>query len=103
MQVLSIMARRREKLSALASVMRRYPQVMINVPATPEDKIAFYTDPRIQEATERARRTLGDRGRIVVRVSGTEPVIRVMVEGVDVDEVRRLCEETAAVVRESLK
>ena len=102
-QVLSIMARRREKLSALASVMRRYPQVMINVPATPEDKIAFYTDPRIQEATERARRTLGDRGRIVVRVSGTEPVIRVMVEGVDVDEVRRLCEETAIVVRESLK
>lgn len=101
-QLLSIMARREIKLSELASVMRRYPQELMNVRVSPEGKIAFYTDPCVHEATERARRELGENGRIIIRVSGTEPLIRVMVEGLDIEQVRRVCREAAEAVRRNL-
>ncbi len=101
-QLLSIMARREVRLSELASVMQRYPQELINVKVSPEGKIAFYTDPCVHEATERARHELGENGRIIIRVSGTEPLIRVMVEGRDIEQVRRVCREAAEVVRRNL-
>lgn len=101
-QLLSIMARREIRLSELASVMLRYPQELINVQVSPEGKIAFYTDPCVHEATERARQELGENGRIIIRVSGTEPLIRVMVEGRDIEQVRRVCREAAEVVRRNL-
>ena len=79
-QVLSLMRREGKPLSALASVMTRYPQVMINVRVSADGKLQFYTDPDVKKAVDDAKAELGTDGRIVARISGTEPLIRVMVE-----------------------
>ena len=97
-----MMARRKEKLSELARIMEKYPQVMVNVKVSPEGKIAFYSDPCVRAATERARAELGSEGRIVIRVSGTEPLVRVMVEGRELDKVTRIANEAADSIRKSL-
>ena len=101
-QLLSTLVRRRQKLSELAGIMEKFPQVSVNVKVTPEGKIAFYTDPGVRAATEKARAELGRDGRIVVRVSGTEPLVRVMVEGRDIEQVQRIANEAAASIQESL-
>lgn len=82
-QLLSLLRREGKKLSELSGLVTRYPQVMKNVKVSSEGKINFYTDPEIRTAIEDAKRELGKDGRVVVRVSGTEPLVRVMVEGLD--------------------
>lgn len=100
--ILSIMKRTGEKLSALAKVMERMPQVLINVKVSAESKLAFYTDKEVKAEIKRVTEILGDRGRILVRVSGTEPLVRVMLEGENLEEIQSLAEESAQVVRERL-
>lgn len=101
-QLLSLMRREGKRMSELASVMTSYPQVSINVTVSQEGKLAFYTDPQVQEAIQAAKDALGEDGRIIVRVSGTEPLIRVMAEGQDLAEIDRIARKTAAVVQERL-
>lgn len=100
--ILSIMKRTGEKLSALAKDMERMPQVLINVKVSTEGKLAFYTDKEVKAEIKRVTEILGDRGRILVRVSGTEPLVRVMLEGENLEEIQSLAEESAQVVRERL-
>ena len=100
--VLSIMKRTGDKLSSLAKVMERMPQVLINVKVSAEGKLAFYSDKEIKSEIKRVTDILGDRGRILVRVSGTEPLVRVMLEGENLEEIQSLAEEAAQVVRERL-
>ena len=64
--------------------------------------LRFYTDADVKAATEQAKAVLGKTGRIVVRVSGTEPLIRVMVEGEQEETINRLANEVADVIREKL-
>lgn len=100
--VLSIMKRTGKKLSELAKVMERLPQVLINVTVSAEGKLSFYTDKEIKAEINRVSEILGDRGRILIRVSGTEPLVRVMLEGESLEEIQNLAEEAAQVVRERL-
>lgn len=100
--ILSIMKRTGEKLSSLAKIMERMPQVLINVKVSAEGKLAFYTDKEVKAEIKRVTEILGDRGRILVRVSGTEPLVRVMLEGENLEEIQSLAEESAQVVRERL-
>lgn len=100
--VLSIMKRTGKKLSELAKIMERFPQVLINVKVSAEGKISFYTDKGVKAEIKRVTEILGDRGRILIRVSGTEPLVRVMLEGEDLEEIQSLAEEAAQVVRERL-
>ncbi len=83
LQMFDLMKRTGKKLSQLNTKMRPCPQVLINLAVTPEGKVHFYTDAAIKNAMESARESLGNTGRIVVRPSGTEPLIRVMAEGDD--------------------
>ncbi len=99
LQLLSLMRREGRKLSELAAIMTRYPQHMINVPVSADGKLKFYTDPEVKAAIESAKAALGDEGRILVRTSGTEPVIRVMTEGVDETAIRAAAEKVAAALR----
>ena len=92
-----------KKLSELASVMQKFPQHMVNVTATPEQKSAFFTDDEIRDIMSSAEEKLSGRGRLVVRPSGTEPVIRIMIEGPDPDETVELCETVAKIIQERLK
>lgn len=100
--VLSIMKRTGKKLSELAKVMERMPQVLINVKVSAEGKLAFYNDKEVKAEIKRVSDILGDRGRILIRVSGTEPLVRVMLEGESLEEIQNLAEEAAQVVRERL-
>ncbi|BDV29794.1 phosphoglucosamine mutase [Microbacterium terricola] len=94
------MARRRKTLAELASVMTVYPQVLLNVPDVDRDRAS--TDEGVLAAVAAAEAALGDSGRVLLRPSGTEPVVRVMVEAVSSAEAQRVADELAAVVRERL-
>jgi phosphoglucosamine mutase len=83
-------------LAELAAPMPKYPQVLENVRVA--RRIDPTQSPQIQEAVAQAERRLGGNGRIVLRPSGTEPVIRVMVEGSDDKLVREIAKELAASV-----
>ncbi len=95
LQLLSYMKREGRPLSELARAMRRYPQCLVNIKTTPEGKLAFYTDHEVAALIAEATETLGTRGRILVRPSGTEPLLRVMVESETEEETERICHEVA--------
>jgi phosphoglucosamine mutase len=86
-------------LSAAAKMMTRYPQVLINVRG---DKARAMADPSVDAAVEAASVKLGDAGRILLRPSGTEPAIRVMVEAATADVAERVASDLAAVVRQAM-
>lgn len=96
LQVLAIMKETGKRLSELVAEMPRYPQTMINVRT--ESRIDPGQSPEIQAAVAVAESELADTGRVVLRASGTEPVIRVMVEGEDKEQVVSLAERLASVV-----
>ncbi len=100
--LLSLINRRQARLSSIATLMERFPQVLINVNVTAEGKLEFYTDKEIKAEIKRVTEILGDTGRILVRVSGTEPLIRVMLEGEDFELISNLANETATLIRERL-
>jgi phosphoglucosamine mutase len=97
LQVLEVMRRTGRSLAELAGDMPKLPQVMINVRVA--QRLDPGSAPGVVESVERAEESLGDGGRVVLRASGTEPVIRVMVEARDAGQARSTAEELAAVVR----
>jgi phosphoglucosamine mutase len=99
LQVLAIMKETGRSLAELAAPMPKYPQVLENVRVA--RRIDPAKSPRVQDAVARAQARLGGSGRIVLRPSGTEPVIRVMVEGSDERLVRELAKELAVSVAEA--
>jgi phosphoglucosamine mutase len=88
------------RLSELASVMTRMPQVLVNVPDV--DKARADTDPVLQGEVAIATARLGDSGRVLLRQSGTEPLVRVMVEASTHEEAAQVAEHLAGVVRSTL-
>lgn len=100
LQVLAIIKRSGETLSTLAQVMTSLPQVLVNV------KVRKRTDLKkikpIKEAMSQVEAELGDTGRLLVRYSGTEALLRVMIEGENQSRIETLAEQVAAVVREHL-
>ena len=89
-----------KSLQELASVVRRLPQTLVNVPGV--DKARATTDEGVAEAVEAAEQLLGETGRVLLRPSGTEPLVRVMVEAASQDEANGVAERLARVVRERL-
>ncbi len=90
------MARTGKTLAELASVMTVFPQVLVNVRGVERTRA---TDPDVVAAVEVASKALGDSGRVLLRPSGTELMVRVMVEAESQDEARRIADELADVVR----
>jgi phosphoglucosamine mutase len=99
LQVLAVMKETGKPLSELVAGMPRYPQAMINVRT--EQRLDLGQSPEIQDAVAIAEGELADAGRVVLRASGTEPVIRVMVEGQDEGLVVSLAERLASIVEKS--
>ena len=97
LQILSVMKKTGKTLTQLVDGMPKFPQTLVNV------RVADRTDPQVrpevQDAVLAVEKTLGERGRVVLRPSGTEPVIRVMVEGEKQDQVEALAAQLADSVR----
>jgi len=99
LQVLAVMRRTGKPLSELAAGMTRYPQKMLNVPTA--RRMDPDSCPAIRDAVSQAESELAQSGRVVLRASGTEPVIRVMVEGRNENQVLALAKRLASVVAEA--
>ena len=100
LQIAAEMARSGKSLAELASVMTVYPQVLVNV--TGVDRLGLAGDTEIDQHAEKLEAELGDSGRILLRPSGTENVIRVMVEAADELRARAVAEELADLIKERL-
>ena len=97
---LTVMARTGRTLADLATVMSRLPQVLINVKGV--DKSRVETDAELQDAVRREEAALAGSGRVLLRKSGTEPLVRVMVEAATAEQAQEVAERLVAVVRDRL-
>ncbi|NRB70792.1 MAG: phosphoglucosamine mutase, partial [Xanthomonadales bacterium] len=102
LQVLEVMARSGRSLAELCEGMQKMPQVMINVPVAATARARLEDCEPVRKAREAVEARMGTRGRVILRSSGTEPLIRVTLEGEDGEQVQQLAEELAAVVRQEL-
>ncbi len=98
--VLAVMKSTGDSLAKLRADMQLYPQVLLNVPVS--KKVDLSEHDEIQTAVEQAEKTLGDSGRVLLRPSGTEPLVRVMVEGKVANDVERICQQVAKAVGDAL-
>ena len=96
-QLLNIMKKERKPLSELSALMQDYPQVLKNVKIS--DRTPFEEDKEIMQHIKAAEKQLGKNGRVLVRASGTEPLIRVMLEGKDENTIQRLAEQIANIIQ----
>ena len=101
-QLMSIVRDYGKKLSSIGSVMERFPQVMVNIRADAQGKRLLEENETIVQAIEKAKAELADNGRILVRASGTEPLIRVMVEGKELEIANRYAIRIADLIKEQL-
>ncbi|MGB5718743.1 MAG: phosphoglucosamine mutase, partial [Gammaproteobacteria bacterium] len=100
LQVLATMVQSGKTLHELKSGMKKYPQLMINVPVS--HKVELHTVRSVQDAVKLAEQRLAGRGRVLLRPSGTEPLVRVMVEGEDAQQVSAEANQLASVVAEAV-
>ncbi|NLU10959.1 MAG: phosphoglucosamine mutase [Tepidanaerobacter acetatoxydans] len=100
-KLIDVMVNENKTLSELRQIMKVYPQVLINV--TVADKSSYDSNKRIQEIIAENQELLGEKGRILVRPSGTEPLIRVMVEGEQQDLIEKVAKSVAQVIEQELR
>ena len=98
----SILADSSIKLSDLSNIMIKYPQVLINVKISNDKKSDFYMNDKIKNSIIKFEDLLGTDGRVLVRPSGTEPLIRVMLEGKDFELINKYAKEIADVIGNEL-
>lgn len=98
LMVLNILSERKCKLSELSSVMDKYPQVLVNVNVTKEGKTSFGEDAEINALIKKYEEELNGDGRILIRASGTENLIRVMIEGKNTEKISRMANDIAALI-----
>lgn len=101
-QILNIIRDTGKSLDELASEIEIFPQVLKNVKVSTFGKLRLHDDADIKIAVAAAEKELGENGRVLVRASGTEPLVRVMLEGRDKEQIERLCDMISEVVAERL-
>jgi phosphoglucosamine mutase len=100
LQLAQEVVRTKKSLADLAAAMKRFPQVLINVPNVAKEELS--QSQVITEAVSKAESTLGENGRVLLRASGTEPLIRVMVEASSDNLAQEIAASLAAVVKAEL-
>ena len=100
LQVLTIMKLTEKPLSELAACMKSYPQVLVNVKVAERRDLAEV--PEIAQRMAEIEKKLDGTGRLLVRYSGTEPKVRVMIEGEDQAEIKKLADGLAVIIKEKL-
>ncbi|KHO63336.1 MULTISPECIES: phosphoglucosamine mutase [Thermoanaerobacter] len=102
LKLCSILKESGKKLSELAACMVTYPQVLINAKVKNELKNAYLEDEEIKREIENLEREMRGEGRVLIRPSGTEPLVRVMVEGKDYDKISQMAKELAELIERKL-
>ncbi|HZK33943.1 MAG TPA: phosphoglucosamine mutase, partial [Bacillota bacterium] len=102
LQVLKVMKHTGKKISELAGCMKKYPQVLVNASVRDEKKHAYEDDPLIQEAIGEIESIFKDERRVLIRPSGTEPLVRVMIEGTEQREIEEHAVRLAKLIEERL-
>jgi phosphoglucosamine mutase len=102
-QLLSVVKEKNTKLSKLSSVMADMPQVLVNAKVAEEKKKAYGDDETIKSKIEEIEQHFHGTGRVLIRPSGTEPLVRVMIEGQDQEEIEIYAKELADLIEERLK
>ena len=98
-QVLGMLSDSKGSMSSLASVMKKYPQVLINVKVREEAKGQYENDQQVTDAINEVEKELDGEGRVLIRPSGTEALIRVMIEGLDQDDINKKAKKIADVIK----
>jgi len=102
LQLVAVMARKKKSISELASAMEVFPQILVNTTVPNHRKPELATNPEIQKLQAKIESELAGEGRILVRPSGTEPLVRVMLEGRDIDTITRMANELASLIGSQL-
>jgi phosphoglucosamine mutase len=101
-QLLSVMKEKNTKLSKLANVMKVMPQVLVNARVAEDKKKAYMEDETIRNKIEDIEKHFDGKGRVLIRPSGTEPLVRVMIEGENLEELKMHANELAALIEVQL-
>ncbi len=102
-QLLSVLKRSGKKASMLASVMQTMPQVLVNARVSNEKKNRYMEDPAVLQGIAALEEKFSQDGRVLIRTSGTEPLVRVMIEGTDIEKMDREARKLAALLEERLR
>ena len=102
LSLFNVLSKSGKLLSELSSIMKKYPQVLVNAKVSNAKKNEFYTSEIIKEEIDKLEKELAGNGRIVVRPSGTEPLIRVMIEGASTETIKPLAESLAKLIEKEL-
>ena len=102
LQILNIINEENKSLKECSKIMKKYPQVSKNIKVKNEDKKELFTNDEINNIINKSKDILKDTGRIIVRPSGTEPLIRVMIEGNDIDLINQLLNDIAHVIENKI-
>lgn len=101
-QILKVMCESKKKLSELSKVMEKYPQVLKNVNVSKEGKDTIFENSVINDFIKAVEEELNGEGRVLVRASGTENLIRVMLEGKNISEITEMCDKIVEVIQKEL-
>ena len=102
LMLLRVILRNDKKASELAKIIKIYPQVLINAKVTSDKKYDFDKDPEVKSRIEELEKEFADNGRVLIRPSGTEPLVRVMIEGEDQEYITKKAKELAEFIEEKL-
>ena len=102
LMLLRVMLKEKKKLSDLAKIIKIYPQVLINAKVSNEKKDDFKKDKEIVEKIENLEKEFEGNGRVLIRASGTEPLVRVMIEGENIEDITKKAQEMADLITKKL-
>ena len=102
LQLLSVVVRCGKKLGELAYDIEILPQVLINARVREENKYAYQENEQIRQEIAKVEEAMAGRGRVLIRPSGTEPLVRVMIEGEDIEFIRAHAEKVEQLIEQTL-
>ena len=102
-QLLSVLKKRGQKMSEISKMMKVYPQVLKNAKVSNKTKFDYDKDEIILESIKKVEEKFSGEGRVLIRASGTEPLVRVMIEGENYTELESYADELVAIIEERLK
>ena len=103
LMLIKVMLEKQMKASELCEIINIYPQVLVNAKVNSDKKYDYEKDPEIKERIEKLDKEFAGNGRVLIRPSGTEPLVRVMIEGENKEYITKKAQELADFIEEKLK